>query len=172
MSILQTKLRIRFYGDAHLRKRAKPVKEVTDKERAVLDEMAELMHLGAGIGLAAPQVGVDKQMLIADIGEGLVILINPRIAKKSGSMTLEEGCLSLPGIYVKIKRPRKIVVTGLNEHNEKVTMAAQDLSSRVIQHEIDHLRGRLIIDYASLIKRISLRKKLKNLQKGVADGLL
>ena len=161
MSIQQTKLKIRFYGDPHLRKRAKPVRAVTDKERGILSEMAELMRLAGGIGLAAPQVGIDQQMVLVDIGEGPVMLINPKITKKRGSQELEEGCLSLPGIYVNVKRARRIIVSALNEYNEKISIDANDLFARALQHEIDHLRGRMIIDYASLFKKIALRKKLR-----------
>ena len=165
MSILPTRLRIRTYGDPVLRKRAKPVKVVTDQERTILSEMAELMRLSGGIGLAAPQVGFSKQMVVVDVGYGPVILINPRIVKKSGSQKLEEGCLSLPGVYVNVRRAKKIVVNGSNEQNEKVSLPASDLLARALQHEIDHLRGKLIIDYANLIQRIRLRKRLKNLQR-------
>ena len=165
MSILPTRLRIRTYGDPALRKRAKPVKVVGDQERTILSEMAELMRLSGGIGLAAPQVGLSKQMVVVDVGCGPVILINPRIVKKSGSQKLEEGCLSLPGVYVNVRRAKKIVVNGSNEQNEKVSLPASDLLARALQHEIDHLRGKLIIDYANLIQRIRLRKRLKNLQR-------
>ena len=157
----QTKLRIRYYGDPSLRKRSQPVKEASDAERAILSEMADLMRISGGVGLAAPQVGINKQMLIVDVGDGLVTLINPRISKKSGSVAMEEGCLSIPGIFVRVKRARKIVVHGYNEQNEKVSITAKDLLARALQHEIDHLRGRLIIDYANFFQKIRLRKKLK-----------
>ncbi len=119
------------------------------------------MRLAGGIGLAAPQVGIDQQMVLVDIGEGPVMLINPKITKKRGSQELEEGCLSLPGIYVNVKRARRIIVSALNEYNEKISIDANDLFARALQHEIDHLRGRMIIDYASLFKKIALRKKLR-----------
>ena len=165
------KLRIRFYGDPLLRKRAKPLRQVTETERAIFEEMLELTRLSGGIGLAAPQVGLSKQMILVDIGQGPVMLVNPRITKKSGFSSLEEGCLSLPGIYVKVRRAKKIVVSGLNEKNESVSFPAQDLLARVLQHEIDHLRGRLIVDYANFIQKISLKKKLKSLKNGDAVEL-
>ena len=163
MSMLPIKLRIRSYGDPLLRKHARPLRQVAETERAIFEEMLELMLLSGGIGLAAPQVGLSKQMVLVDIGQGPVMLVNPRITKKSGSASLEEGCLSLPGIYVKVRRAKKIVVSGLNEKNESVTFVAQDLLARVLQHEIDHLRGRLIIDHANFIQKIRLKKKLKSL---------
>lgn len=164
MSILPIKLKIRFYGDPSLRRTSKPVKEVTDKERGILSEMCELMRLSGGVGLAAPQVGINRQIIMVDVGEGLVTLVNPRIIKKSGSMTMEEGCLSLPGIYVRVKRAKKITVAGLNELNEEVAITASDIFARALQHEIDHLMGKLIIDYAGLMQKMSLRKKLKSIK--------
>jgi len=173
MSIPQTKLKIRFYGDPVLRKRARPVERVTDKERDILVEMGELMHLAGGIGLAAPQVGVNKQMVLVDVGTGPLALINPRITKRSGRETREEGCLSLPGVYVSVRRAKRIMVNGLNEQNEKVSICAYDLLARVLQHEIDHLRGKTIIDYANFIQKIRLRKRLKSLQReGAGNGLM
>jgi len=167
----QTGLKIRYYGDPSLRRRSKPVREVTDAERSILGSMAELMRLLGGIGLAAPQVGVNKQMVMVDVGDGLVTLINPRILKKTGSAVMEEGCLSVPGVYVKIRRARKIVVSGYNEQNEKITLSAQDLFARALQHEIDHLRGRLIIDHANFIQKIRFRRKLKDIRRDDADEL-
>jgi peptide deformylase len=164
MSMPLTGLRLRFYGDAALRNRSRPVDVVTDKERQVISEMAHIMRLAAGVGLAAPQVGVNQQIIVVDVGQGPVVLINPRITKKRGAQSMEEGCLSLPGIYVSVKRARRIQVTGLNDQNEKVSIVASDLLARALQHEIDHLRGRLIIDHANLLQRIKLRKKLKSLK--------
>ncbi len=161
MSMLQTKLSLKFYGESVLRGHAKPVLEVADSEKNILSEMREIMRLSGGVGLAAPQVGVNKQMIVVDIGQGPVSLVNPRIVKKSGSEKLEEGCLSLPGVYVTVRRAKRIQVNALNENNEKIVLDASGLFARVIQHEVDHLRGRLIIDYASVFKKIALRKKLK-----------
>ncbi len=119
------------------------------------------MRCGGGIGLAAPQVGIDRQFVMVDVGEGLLILVNPRIVRKSGSAVMEEGCLSLPGAYVKVKRAKKVTVTGYNEFFDKIDISASDLLARALQHEIDHLRGRLILDYANVFARFRLKKKLK-----------
>ena len=162
MSTVETGLKIRYYGDPGLRKPAKPVVAVTDRDRGIFQEMAEVMRLSGGIGLAAPQVGISRQFLVIDIGEGLMVLVNPRIMKKSGSKVMEEGCLSLPGVYVKVRRARKITVDAMNEFNEKISFSATELMARAVQHEMDHLRGRVIIDYANFFEKIRLRKKLKS----------
>lgn len=167
MSILQTKLRLRFYGDPVLRRRSASVDEVTDSERDVLNEMAEVMRISGGIGLAAPQVGINKQIILIDIGQGPVMLINPRIIKRSGRASMEEGCLSLPGIYVNVSRAKAVQVSGLNEKNQKIKISAYDLLARALQHEMDHLRGKLIIDHAGFVQKMKLRKKLKQLKKDV-----
>ena len=127
-------------------------------------QMEEIMRLSGGIGLAAPQVGLNRQMIIVDVGQGLVVLANPRILKKWGSAVLEEGCLSLPGIYVRVKRAKKIRVCGFNEKNEKVVLMAEDIFARALQHEIDHLRAKLIFDHANFFEKLKLKKKLKALK--------
>ena len=169
--IRQTQLRIRYYGDPVLRRRAGAIKSFTEKDKAMLDEMNELMHLSGGIGLAAPQVGICRQIIVIDIGQGLVTLLNPSVVKRSGSDTKEEGCLSLPGIYVKVKRAKKVTVEALNEKRELITISAEGLFARVLQHEIDHLKGRLILDYANIIQRISLKKKLNSFCRSQKNGL-
>lgn len=169
MLTMQIDLKIRYYGDSCLRKKCKAIARVTDKERAILKEMREVMRISGGIGLAATQVGLNKQMLIVDIGEGLVSLINPKIEKKSGAEFWEEGCLSLPGIYVKVKRAKKIEVSGLNENGNKVNITAYDLFACALQHEMDHLKGKLIIDYASIFQKMKLKKKLKLIRGGGRD---
>lgn len=166
MSIPQTRLRIRFYGDPALRQRSKPVAAVGPEEQAVLVQMEEVMRCAGGVGLAAPQVGLNKQIVVVDVGEGPVALANPRILRKWGSAVMEEGCLSLPGIYVKVKRAKKVKVAGLNEKNEKVVIVAADFLARALQHEIDHLRGRLIFDYANLFEKLRLKAKLRQVKAG------
>lgn len=158
-----TKLKIRLYGDPCLRKKSKSVKEVGSEELFLIKAMIELMHESKGVGLAAPQVGINKQIFVADIGSGPMVFINPRILKKIGSGLMEEGCLSIPGVMVEIKRPLAIVVQYLDENNEKRQAEFVDLMSRVVQHETDHLHGKLIVDYASFSKRKELKKQLKEL---------
>ena len=138
----------------------------------MIEEMAQMMYLAGGVGLAAPQVGIDRQLVIVDIGQGLTALFNPRVIRRSGSAVMEEGCLSLPGVHVKVRRARAVTVTGLDQKNKPVTISASDLFARALQHEIDHLRGRVILDYAHLIDRIRFRRKLRALyRQEAAHGL-
>jgi len=161
MSTLPIKLRLRFYGDASLRRKAKLVAKVSEKELAILAEMAEIMRLAGGVGLAAPQVGINRQIIVIDIGEGPRAFINPRILKRLGCDTKEEGCLSLPGVFLSVKRAKKITIKALNEKNEEINIAADNLLARVIQHEMDHLKGKLLLDHANIFKKIELKRKLK-----------
>ena len=158
-------LKIRIFGNPELRKKARLVKEATLTQRDILSEMAQLMYTESGIGLAASQVGVNESMVVIDIGAGLYKLINPKIVIKNGHQAMEEGCLSVPGVCIKIKRAKKVVVKAKDENFQPVTIEAQDLLARVFQHEIDHLNGKLIIDYASLFDKLKIKKKLKELKK-------
>jgi len=141
--------KIRKYGDSILRKRCKVIRNIGAKEEEILERMSETMYAFQGIGLAAPQVGIDKQLIVVDVGEGLLKLINPLILLKEGESILEEGCLSLPGVALKVKRAKSIVIEGWNEKREKVKIEAEGLFAHAIQHEVDHLQGILIIDYAN-----------------------
>lgn len=158
-------LEIKIIGDPALRKVARTVSGVGPEDRSLLSRMAQTMYDSSGIGLAAPQVGINKAMIVADIGGGLYKLINPRVTYKQGKQALEEGCLSLPGICVKVKRARRITVQALDEQGEPVTVEAQDLLACVLQHEIDHLRGKLIVDYASFLQKARIKRQIKNLKK-------
>ena len=154
-------LKIRFYGDPILHRKSLPVKEVGSAERLLIQSMIETMHQHKGIGLAAPQVGINQRILVADIGQGPMAVINPQIIKKAGSAVLEEGCLSLPGITVKVKRAQKILIRYLNENNRIIEKRFEDLLARVILHETDHLNGKLIVDYLSLAEKRKIKGKLK-----------
>jgi len=158
-------LKIRLFGDPALRKKVKPVKEVTPVHRDILSEMAQLMYAESGIGLAASQVGVNESMIVVDIGTGIYKLINPKIVEKEGYQVMEEGCLSLPGVCIKVKRAKKVVIKAECQDSKPVTIEAEDLLACVFQHEIDHLNGKLIIDYASLFDKLKIKKKLKELKK-------
>jgi peptide deformylase len=131
--------------------------------------MAQLMYADSGIGLAAPQVGINETMIVVDIGSGLYKLINPKVVKKQGSQVLEEGCLSIPGVYIKIKRAKRILVKALDEFAKPLDIEAEDLLACVLQHEIDHLKGKLIVDYASFFERLKIKNKLGGLKKKVKD---
>lgn len=143
-----------------LRRRARPVEFVGVEEKKLLDDMLETMYLNQGIGLAAPQIGIGKRIIVVDIGEGPIELINPVVVKKGAFESAEEGCLSVPGVMVKVKRPRKISYKALNRDGKSFNSEAEGLLARAIGHEIDHLDARLIIDYANPIKRIFLKRRL------------
>ncbi|MBP6920862.1 MAG: peptide deformylase [Candidatus Omnitrophica bacterium] len=157
----ETELKIRTVGDPVLRRKAKKIVRVTPQHCQTLSRMARLMYEASGIGLAAPQVGIDEQMIVVDIGKGLYKLINPRVIKREGRQAIDEGCLSVPGVSVKVPRAKKIVVEALDDDGKPVVIEAQDLLACCFQHEIDHLLGKLIVDYAPLWKRLAMKKKLK-----------
>jgi peptide deformylase len=156
------------FGEPILKKKCQAVKEVTEAERKIFAAMAQTMQEAKGVGLAAPQVGLDKRLIVIDVGEGLLKLANPEILKKEGREVCEEGCLSVPGIFLKIKRAKKIKVCALNEKNEKIEFVAENLCARAIQHEIDHLNGVLIVDYVSVFRRGKISKKLREFSQSVA----
>lgn len=156
--------RIYIIGEPILRKQTLEVEKVTQAERELFDEMLKVMRRANGIGLAANQVGIDKQLCVICIEDKVLKLANPRVIKKKGQETIEEGCLSLPGISVKVKRAREITCQALDENNRQIEFEACDLLSRAIQHEIDHLMGKLIIDYASVWQKVALKEKIKQLK--------
>lgn len=158
-------LTIKKFPDRVLRKKAVHVDNITDSERTLLQDMAETMYLNNGVGLAAVQIGIDKQLAVIDIGDGLVKLINPAILKKEGAEVQEEGCLSVPDTFVKVNRAKKIMVSFLNDNGDVSQILAEGLFARAIQHEIDHLSGKLIVDYLSPIKRLFLKKRPQPLTK-------
>ncbi|MFC1546791.1 peptide deformylase [bacterium] len=140
-------LGITLYPNDILRKKCRKVQTVGHDEQQLFNDMLEVMKPLNGVGLAAPQVGMDLCIIVADIGEGEIKLANPEIIEKQGISELEEGCLSLPQQLCKINRAEHVVVKGLNEKNKIVTIKASGMLSHVLQHEIDHLNGKLIIDY-------------------------
>ncbi|QSO53844.1 peptide deformylase [Alicyclobacillus curvatus] len=138
---------IRTGKDPVLRQIAKPVPKVTKAIEKLLDDMAETMYDAEGIGLAAVQIGIVKRLVVADVGEGLVELINPEIVEASGSQIGYEGCLSLPGLRGEVDRALTIKVRAWNRKEEVVEFEATELFARCIQHEVDHLNGILFTDY-------------------------
>ncbi len=139
---------IRENGDEILRKKSKEVSEVNDKIRELLDDMLETMHKYNGVGLAAPQVGLLKRVIVIDLYDGNkpLKLVNPVIIKTKGKQEVEEGCLSFPNQYAKMIRPEEVVVEALNENGEKVKIKAKGLLAQALCHEIDHLEGILFVD--------------------------
>lgn len=152
------------YPDPRLHKVAKPVAEVTDSTRRLIRDMSETMYAAPGIGLAATQVDVHEQIVVIDISEDhndLIVLINPQILQQEGSEESEEGCLSVPGIYEKVSRAEKVTVRALDEHGQPFELQADGLLAVCIQHEIDHLRGRVFVEHLSQLKQTRIRAKLK-----------
>ena len=157
------KLKILEFPDPRLRTKATPVTEVTDETRALIDNMFETMYDAPGIGLAATQVDVHKRLLVTDVSADKsepYVLINPEILEKDGVVFTDEGCLSVPGYYEEVKRAEHIKVRFLDRNGEEVVMEAEGLLAVCIQHEIDHLDGKLFVDYLSEAKRQRIRKKL------------
>lgn len=137
-----------YLGEDVLRRRARPVKKVTPATRRLIDDLLETMRAHDGLGLAAPQIGVSRRVIVAHDGDSEpVALVDPQIKSKRGSETGVEGCLSMPGLQGHVKRALKIVVSGLDRTGRTVTIEAEDLLARVLQHEIDHLNGVLFIDH-------------------------
>jgi peptide deformylase len=158
----ETGLKIKKFPDPVLRKKAKQVKKVSAEHAALLSKMARLMYESKGVGLAAPQVGINEAFIVVDAGSGLYKLVNPKILKKEGIQVNDEGCLSVPGVYIKVKRAKKIWVSALDETSKPVKFEAHDLLACALQHEIDHLYGRLIVDYASFFKKMTMGIKKAN----------
>ena len=159
-----TKLAILEFPDPRLRTKAAPIEVVDDELRLLADNMLETMYDAPGIGLAATQVNVHKRMLVADVSQDKSephVLINPVIVEKDGSTVTEEGCLSVPGYYEEVQRAEHIRVKFLNRGGDEVEMEAEGLLAVCIQHEIDHLDGKLFVDYLSEAKRSRIRKKLE-----------
>lgn len=157
-------LKILQYPDARLHAIAKPVPAVTATTRKLIRDMAETMYAAPGIGLAATQVDVHQQIIVVDISEthdNLLVFINPKIVSRNGEVEREEGCLSVPGIYEKLCRAERVTVHALNEQGEPFTLEAEGFLATCIQHEIDHLRGKVFVEYLSQLKQSRIRAKLK-----------
>ncbi len=159
MSILD----IRVLGDPILRQATTPVTEVTDELRRLVDDMFETMHHARGIGLAAPQVGRTERLCVIEIEGEALVLLNPEVVRSAGKSRGEEGCLSIPDIYADVERPKDVVVHATDLDGTAVEVEATDLLARCLQHEIDHLDGKLFLDYLSVLKRTAAltRWKLK-----------
>ena len=136
-------------GDEILRKKCRPVGEVTERVKTLVDDMIETMHDADGVGLAAPQVGVMRRIFVVDIGEGPIVMINPEIVEMSGEQTGEEGCLSLPGKAGTVTRADYVKIKGLDRDGHEHVCEGTELLARALQHENDHLDGILYIDKAS-----------------------
>jgi peptide deformylase len=157
-------LDILHFPDPRLRNKAKPVAQVDGTIRRLIDDMLETMYQAPGIGLAATQVNVAKRVVVIDLSEEKnqpLCLVNPEILEKDGEEQMEEGCLSVPGVYEMVKRANRIRVRALDRDGIPFEMEAEGLLAVCIQHELDHLEGKLFVDYLSSLKRQRIRKKLE-----------
>lgn len=160
-------LEILHYPDPRLRQKAEPVGEVNDDIRTTVDNMFETMYTAPGIGLAAVQVNILKQIIVIDLSEDKnqpLCLINPEIIERHGEEKIEEGCLSVPGIFESVKRAKSITVHFLDREGQSVQREIEGLLAVCIQHEMDHLEGKLFVDYLSEMKRNRIRKKMEKMR--------
>lgn len=155
---------ILHYPDPRLRRQAQPVAAVTDEIRRLVSDMAETMYAAPGIGLAAVQVDVAQRVVVIDVSDTrdqLMVFINPVIFEKDGEQVYEEGCLSVPGVYDSVTRAAHIKVRALDRDGKPFELEARGLLATCIQHEIDHLDGKVFVDYLSRLKQSRIRKKLE-----------
>lgn len=163
-------LKILTYPHPLLRKRAEEVKEIDEKVLTLAREMAETMYAAPGIGLAAPQVGESLRLIVVDVSytEGepdLKVIVNPEIVQREGSVLMEEGCLSLPGVRAEVERAARVLVKGYDLQGRPVELEAEGLMAVCLQHEIDHLDGVLFIDHLSRLKRSLIERRLRKVQR-------
>lgn len=152
------------YPDPRLHKVAKPVAAITENTRKLIQDMSETMYAAPGIGLAATQIDVHEQIVVIDVSEthdDLKVFINPKILELDGTEESEEGCLSVPGIYETVRRAERIKVQAQNENGEMFQLEADGLLAVCIQHEIDHLQGKVFVEHLSQLKQTRIRAKLK-----------
>jgi peptide deformylase len=162
-------LKVRKYGDPALRRHAEPVGEVTPEIRLIIADMTETMYDEVGIGLAAPQVGISKRLIVIadEEGRGVQALLNPAIVDRGGEATSEEGCLSIPGVFAPVTRAAWVKVEARSIDGKPLTINARGLRARVLQHEIDHLDGVLFIDRVDPMVRDRIKRKIK--KEGLRD---
>lgn len=161
-------LTILEFPDDRLRKKAVPVPVVDESIKRLVDDMFETMYAAPGVGLAATQVNVQKRIVVIDVSEEKntpVCLINPEIVEKDGSEEMDEGCLSVPGVFEKVTRAETVKIRALDRNGDAFELKADGLLAVCIQHEIDHLDGKLFVDYLSPLKRQLIRRKLKKDQR-------
>jgi len=164
-------LEILQYPDSRLNTPAKRVEKIDTATRKLIDDMAETMYAAPGVGLAATQVDVHKQIIVIDVSEDrsdLRVFVNPEITRREGVAVNQEGCLSVPGIYDNVERAESVTVTALDRNGARFTLNASGMLAACIQHEIDHLQGKVFIDYLSELKQNRVRAKLKKRQRKAA----
>ncbi|MEI8160784.1 MAG: peptide deformylase [Actinomycetes bacterium] len=161
---------IRTYGDPVLKSQSLAIENIDDKLVRLTDAMFDIMYEAPGIGLAAPQIGVQKQLFVYDIGDGADVLINPVVVESSGEWVYEEGCLSIPGLYVEMVRPKEILLKGINIDGEEVSVEADELLSRLFQHELDHLNGVLMFERMTPDQRTEALAEYRRLTEALDDA--
>jgi len=159
---------IELWGSDVLEKPSDPVTNVTDAEVKLVQDMIETMYKAPGVGLAAPQVGVAKRIMVTDATSGekkdhLFTILNPEIVSTDGEQFEEEGCLSIPGFSANVLRPKSVVLRGVDLNGKEITLEGSDLLARAFCHEIDHLDGKFFLDHISFIKRDMIRRRIKKL---------
>jgi peptide deformylase len=161
-------LNILHYPDERLHKVAKPIGAVDDTVRQLIDDMAETMYASKGVGLAATQVNMHVRLVVIDVSEdktGITAYINPQIIERDGETEYEEGCLSVPGIYETVKRAERVRVRALDRDGKPFEVEADGLLAICLQHEIDHLDGKIFVEYLSQLKQSRIKAKMKKLEK-------
>ena len=161
-------IEILHFPDPRLRKKATPVDEVNDQVRQTVNDMFETMYQAPGIGLAATQVDIQRQIIVIDVSEDKsapLCLINPEIIAKDGEEEMQEGCLSVPGVFENVQRAENITVKALDQNGDEFTLEAEGLLAVCIQHEMDHLDGKLFVDYLSPLKMQRIKKKMLKMKK-------
>jgi peptide deformylase len=159
-----------LYGAEVLAKPSQPVNEISDAEVQLVKDMVETMYKAPGVGLAAPQVGVGKRIMVTDPSAGekrnqLITIINPEIAESEGEQLEDEGCLSIPGFSAVVLRPKKVVLKGIDLNGKEITVEGKDLLARAFCHEMDHLNGVFFLDHLSFLKRDLIKRKIRKLVK-------
>lgn len=162
---------IRVIGDPVLRVTATEITEITENLALLTQDMLSTMYAAPGIGLAAPQIGVQKRLFVYDWGSGPGVLINPEIKDADGEWTFEEGCLSIPGLSWELLRPKQIHIVGLDMEGKEVSIEADELESRLFQHEMDHLNGVLLVDHLDEDQRREANKTLMGISESVGYPL-
>lgn len=168
--------KIRKYGSDVLRQVAEPVEEITDEIRQLANKMLRAMYDSEGVGLAAPQIGISKRIIVLDVDPydpdcEPIALINPEIVERTGKEDSEEGCLSVPDVRGEVKRSENVTVEALDLDGKKVRIEATDLLARAIQHEIDHLNGVLFVDHLGRLKQQLIKKQLRKIKKETEEDL-
>lgn len=158
-------LKLQKYGSSVLREKATPITKIDEEIKDLANNMIETMYVEGGVGLAAPQVGVSKRIIVVDVDEkDAIVLVNPMIISREGQFIEEEGCLSVPGIYSQVKRSFKVTVEALDLKDNRIKITREGFPAVVFQHEIDHLDGYLFVDRLSPAKRLLIKDQLKEIE--------